>query len=1032
MSDHVQQALLDALATYTDDRPKNLLTVIERQLEDDDLDPVPQAELIDLLTPGDANDILQRKFHLLLSRWNAEATLHERVPGGETEPFTPARQDQIYTALGLSPDSVQRLRTFFTLTDNSPTIISRKSEWAQWYDPDTVQGHYWPRYKELLDHKGFDGDAIVGLDLATTGVVERLANPSDTEVWQTKGLVVGHVQSGKTANFTGVVAKAIDAGYKLVIVLTGTYDNLRSQTQKRLDMELVGRENILQGQFQDYLDAEQDVLSAQSPAEKATAHARLAELAGKYDYASTGDVDWTDGKFLETREPLDHIGVPWIVRLTNNRFDYKALQNGLDALEFQHNLVIPTLPLYHPDNLHRVPVRLAIMKKNSSVLKKLAADLAKIRGKLEDVPTLIIDDEADQASINTKKDKRRPLSKEEKERTAINGHISEMLRVLPRAQYVAYTATPFANVFVDMEDKHDIFPKDFILSLKTSPDYMGAKELHDLETPLDDTPEHSNKVAFHRPIPKDSEEEREAALSEALDAYVLTGATKLLREGLEFGKYRHHTMLVHESQATDVHADTQSELEALWRRNAYSLPTTKARLRELWERDFMEVSAVRAEPGAPVPRFDDLWPFIGRAVRKIEEGASPVVLVNGSKDSDYAKEDIAFENHSVWKILVGGAKLSRGFTIEGLTVSVYTRVTLAADTLMQMGRWFGYRKGYRDLVRIYLGKFAERRGVAGGVDLYEAFTSIARDEEDFRSELKQYAGFNDDGTPRALPIDVPPLVIQRLPWLKPTSPNKMYNSEITSKGIGGRLQDFPFQAPRGRGAGNRRAVENAIDLVQELDRLASPSDERTFLTDAGAGHAYGARYGVVPAKRVLELFTSMPWISPGIYRPDEQFFRGLIDSGMLKTFGVVVPQLFTGRQVLRGHIQGHPDVELGFITRGRRRDRDGFSGSSKRQRPAIERIAMLADSRGQGGELAAELSGERRGGLLLNFSGDFEDPDTTKLSDFSAGDALSPEDVAVHLSISFPYFAAPKGVIVRKVRREDQPDRAFVDIPPGA
>lgn len=1035
MADAIEQSLLDALRLLPDDRPKDLLRTIDRQLEDDDLDPLSESDLISRLAPGDANDPVQRAFHLRLNKWNSAPFLHKKVPGEVTAPFTPERQAQIYVALGLDNVSVERLSSFFHLQDNSPTVISRKSEWSPWYDPDSLRGHYWPRYRELLSHKNFDPDAIASLDLATNEIVERLANPSDPQIWQTKGLVVGHVQSGKTANFTGVLAKAIDAGYKLIIVLTGTYENLRSQTQKRLDKELIGRENILQGQFQDYLDAEKALADARTPADESAARVRLAEIAGTHDYASTDDADWREGNFLETREALDQIGVPWITRLTNNNFDYRALRTGLDALDFQNNLPFPSLPLHHPDNLPRVNVRLAIMKKNSSVLKKLAADLAKIRTRLEDVPTLIIDDEADQASINTKRAKSTAKTADEKERTRINGHISDMLRTLPRSQYVAYTATPFANVFVDMEDDHDIFPKDFILSLRTPPGYMGAKELHDLEPPIDDTAANSNRRAFHRPIPLDSEEQRLEALRTSLDSFVLTGAAKLLRADHGFGTYRHHTMLVHESQSTGVHSETQTELERLWRNNAYGVPSTKARLRSLWDEDFTQVSRSRAEPGAPIPTFDELWPYVAKAVRRIELGASPVVLVNGSKDADYAKEDIAFEKRSVWKILVGGAKLSRGFTVEGLTVSAYTRVTLAADTLMQMGRWFGYRNGYRDLVRVYLGTHIEKRGVREGVDLYEAFTSIAQDEEDFRMELEQYAGYDETGTPRALPIDVPPLVTQRLPWLKPTSPNKMHNSEIISKGIGGRIQDFPLQAPRGEGAGNARAVENALDLVRSLGRTTSPDDTRTFLTDATIPNPYGAHYGVVTPERVLELFRSMPWISPRVYKPTERFFQSLMNSKKLTSFGVIVP-LLDSKEVLHGTVQGHPDVELGFITRTRRSAgkseslRPGFPGSSGRQRPAIERIAMLPDADGQGGDLAGDLANEGRGGLLLSFSGDFKDPNT-KLKGFATGSALRPEDVAVHLSISFPFEAAPRGVIQRRVKRTDQPDRAFVERVPG-
>src|SRR5699024_11680579 len=132
---------------------------------------------------------------------------------------------------------------------------------------------------------------------------------------------------------------------------------------------------------------------------------------------------------------LDQIGVPWITRLTNNNFDYRALRTGLDALDFQNNLPFPSLPLHHPDNLPRVNVRLAIMKKNSSVLTKLAADLAKIRTRLEDVPTLIIDAEADQASLHTKRAKTTARAAAEEGRTRNTGSIYRIPRDLPRSQY---------------------------------------------------------------------------------------------------------------------------------------------------------------------------------------------------------------------------------------------------------------------------------------------------------------------------------------------------------------------------------------------------------------------------------------------------------------------------------------------------------------------------------------------------------------------------------------------------------------------
>lgn len=169
------------------------------------------------------------------------------------------------------------------------------------------------------------------------------------------------------------------------------------------------------------------------------------------------------------------------------------------------------------------------------------------------------------------------------------------------------------------------------------------------------------------------------------------------------------------------------------------------------------MSAARAPEEPTIANFVDLIPHIGRVVDRIQEGVNPVVIVNGVAEKDYLQADINFQARDVWKILLGGAKLSRGFTVEGLTISYYTRRTVAADTLMQMGRWFGFRPHYGDLVRLYIGRNvpAPRHEV---VDLYKSFEAIVRDEEDFREELRRFQGFDSDGRPRVRPMDVPPHV----------------------------------------------------------------------------------------------------------------------------------------------------------------------------------------------------------------------------------------------------------------------------------
>lgn len=230
-----------------------------------------------------------------------------------------------------------------------------------------AQDFYWSAYRRLLLDKGWGAETVEDLGVATNAVVQRLADPTREEPYQSKGLVVGYVQSGKTANFTGVIAKAIDAGYRLVIVLTGTIELLRSQTQRRLDMELIGMQNI-----------------------------------DEVEYAN--DEDWHAGKFLHhVLDPNHSNEAPAIRRLTGRVDDYKALAKGIGTLHYE--FVDHSKPLFDPVNLYQSNVRVAVVKKNAAVLKKLVADVGRIPTPLDQIPTLIIDDEADQASVNTQNPK---------------------------------------------------------------------------------------------------------------------------------------------------------------------------------------------------------------------------------------------------------------------------------------------------------------------------------------------------------------------------------------------------------------------------------------------------------------------------------------------------------------------------------------------------------------------------------------------------------------------------------------------------
>ncbi|MFF0585316.1 Z1 domain-containing protein [Streptomyces sp. NPDC003781] len=722
------------------------------------------------------------------------------------------------------------------------TVITR--EFTPWYTAERAAARpfYWKAYEQKLRDKGWAEDAIASLDQASRAVVERLTDPEQPSARQTKGLVVGYVQSGKTANFTGVAAKAIDAGYRLVIVLGGTLNLLRAQTQRRLDMELIGQENILRGA---------DVTDIDS-------------LVG-VDYVGD-DEDWP--KFVRHGGRPSTLGAFDIERLTTRDNDYKSLAQGIRALEFEKR--VPTRPLHDPANLHHAAARILVVKKNKAVLTKLVKDLKQIHGLLGELPTLIIDDESDQASVNTSDPKK--WERGSTERTAINGLISKLLGLLPRAQYVGYTATPFANVFIDPGDDMDIFPSDFLISLPRPAGYMGVQDFHDLNSAVpaeERTYANSQEKAHVRGI-HDSTGDR---LQEAMDAFVLSGALKLYRadHGVPDGPFRHHTMLAHESVRQDDHADLALRINSMWHQAGYSSALGHTRLAALWETDFAPVSEGQASNLPSPSSYDELQPYVHRARQRIGSGGQPVIVVNGDTDRYFAQLDLDFDRTpNVWKILVGGTKLSRGFTVEGLTVTYYRRTTQQGDTLMQMGRWFGFRPGYRDLVRLYIGR-EEPFGRDKFVDLYEAYEAVCRDEETFREQLAQYAVLVD-GQPQVTPVQIPPLVAQHLPWLKPSARNKMFNAELVEIRSPGRPIE-PASYPL-NGTAAKRNTERWRPLLQALGTtpmpFSNPPDKSSTLT-----RTFSALTGTVTHAEFISVLAQLEWERPRYFDPHLTYLRQL-------------------------------------------------------------------------------------------------------------------------------------------------------------
>ena len=381
-------------------------------------------------------------------------------------------------------------------------------------------------------------------------------------------------------------------------------------------------------------------------------------------------------------------------------------------------------------------------------------------------------------------------------------------------------------------------------------------------------------------------------------------------------------MLVHDSVLTADHRDIADRVKALWKGADFVGPAGKARLKAFYESDIRPVSLVRIEEGIPLaPDFDELAAFVPKAIGRITEHSdNPVIVVNSDKDVQQQQQALDFDRHSTWRILVGGAKLSRGFTVEGLTITYFRRATNMSDSLTQMGRWFGFRRGYRDLVRLYIARYA--RFGAKTVDLYEAFESVAQDEAAFRQQLEQYAEWEGD-KPRIRPIEIPPLVTQHLPWLLPTSRNKMFNAVLDEQ------SEQPFT-----GAG----YPNRLDLLKENLDLWRPvlkaAQSPVVLPEAGGKTTYKAFVGVFDAKAVVDIIEQSHYIylyGDRTVRPKVTFYRRLIESGELEDFLVIVPQPATEA------VQIQDVGPRTLISRERRRGRGGKFGEMtvERQRSVV-------------------------------------------------------------------------------------------------
>jgi hypothetical protein len=569
---------------------------------------------------------------------------------------------------------VRELESLFNIRMGLGTVLENKEGHIPWL-PDRnieINWDFWKRYERYLEEeKGWAPATTKGLDQLTDSILERLENPLRLGTWDRRGMVVGQVQSGKTANYTGLICKAVDSGYKLIIVLAGLQNSLRSQTQLRLDEGFLGRDSQVNRAF----DRGQNSLMGA-------------------------------GKILTEKLLIAHSATSSAEKGDFNQ--RVANQNG-------------TIPGGAD------PV-LLVVKKNKSVLTNLLKWALNVRGIVNEeagrrivrgVPLLVIDDEADNASINTNP----PLFdengkvQEEYDVSAINGLIRKLLHSFEKSAYVGYTATPFANIFIypDADQKNpefgdDLFPRSFIINLPAPSNYIGPVQIFGLETDPAIGLEASEALPIIRPV-EDQKEwmpdkhkrdhvpgELPASLKEAIRAFILCCAARIVRRQ----ENEHNSMLVHVARFTDIQSkvakQVKDELTSLQKLLRYGDGKATGKLEEefeqLWKDDFVPTTLSIANPELNSVSWEEVKPLLHKAASKIQ-----VKKINGTANDVLDYWDNNEKGLSV--IAIGGNKLSRGLTLEGLSVSYYLRASKMYDTLMQMGRWFGYRPGYLDLCRLY-------------------------------------------------------------------------------------------------------------------------------------------------------------------------------------------------------------------------------------------------------------------------------------------------------------------------------------------
>ena len=614
------------------------------------------------------------------------------ISEGILKSFESARQTQCELA--------DKQRLLKLITDNydvqvgEPLVTISNPDRNRWLDAKKheIDWKHWRAYRKMLEMQGRSKIVIDRNEEAIDAALDLSEDPTREGEWARKGLIMGNVQSGKTQNFLGLINKSIDAGYRTIIVLGGHQNELRMQTQERVD------EGVLGWPSRHLIDITQHTNSI--------GIGRYFNIKGRMPI---GSATTTLGDFN------------------------KAFANKCGIHLDQPTPIIFTI------------------KKNTSILKTLIKWIedthdSNPQGETRlNNPMLLIDDEADYASINTKHHK--------DEVTATNELIRKLLSLFNRRSYVAYTATPFANIFIDPSDasndeEDDLFPSDFMIKLPVPDNYMGQDAFFSHEVLTEDLDSSSPLVEIddHKPLyalkSKDEIYDLPSSLKDAVRAFLIVVAVRTVRGEIN----SHNTMLVNISHLKQH----QNSLETLIGSYKEELVNDIASYGQLSQSLALSNKSIRDIKETFFDRFNIKESFteILEVLSGVQRRSIKVWAINQSGNL----RDRHTLNYSTYKkiglnvIVIGGHKLSRGLTLEGLSISYFARNSKAYDTLMQMCRWFGYRPGYTDLCKVFLPEESiEWYGFISSTirDLYGELELMALREDrpsDFGLKVKMHPG----------------------------------------------------------------------------------------------------------------------------------------------------------------------------------------------------------------------------------------------------------------------------------------------------